>query len=359
MLTCLAIGLGSLISNAQSSTPAAGNQINDEPRWLTGLGLGEGIVINADNDNNRVDESIRFSIGKYNDGKNFTSEFTRGGMNLFGLGNKTFYDIKSTRGLDFLVNAGVENSEFAYQFRVQEKGIEQMIVEMSYKNGLAVRRVANFFGHAYFNEIADFKKHVKFNEGVEFDDNILVNSRINSGGPMIMRAGLQPASKTLGHFVFRDGANTEIARLQNGNLSLNNGGIISGSDITLWAGRFAGESKAVIIRSDENRIETKIQDGIITTDQVKLNVTTFPDYVFAEDYKLMPLKEVAQYIKANKHLPHMPTEAQVIAEGMNVGQINTILVEKVEELTLHTINQEEKIEQLMKKIEALEAVISK
>ncbi len=163
---------------------------------------------------------------------------------------------------------------------------------------------------------------------------------------------------------FRNSSNEEMAKVQDGDLFLrrigNSGGTISSNTALTFQpdNDNTGDDRIVFLNQRGNEM-TRIQDGVITTDQVRLNVTTFPDYVFAKDYQLMPLKEVAQYIKANKHLPNMPTEAEVVAEGMNVGQINTILVEKVEELTLHTINQEEKIEQLMKKIEALEAAMNK
>jgi hypothetical protein len=69
----------------------------------------------------------------------------------------------------------------------------------------------------------------------------------------------------------------------------------------------------------------------------------------------MPLLKVAQFIKKYKHLPNMPTEKEVVAQGMNVGQINTLLVEKVEELTLYTIDQETKISKQEKAIENLTA----
>ena len=70
------------------------------------------------------------------------------------------------------------------------------------------------------------------------------------------------------------------------------------------------------------------------------------------------------YIEENKHLPNMPSESEVVSNGMNVSQINTTLVEKIEELTLYTISQEEKLQSqdqkialLLKKIEALETSI--
>lgn len=104
----------------------------------------------------------------------------------------------------------------------------------------------------------------------------------------------------------------------------------------------------------QKNIETKnIKAQDIIANNVVLNVGSFPDYVFSEDYELMPLKEVATYIKKNKHLPNMPSEAEVLTKGMDVKQINTVLVEKVEELTLHTILQEQKINTLLNELKEM------
>jgi hypothetical protein len=70
----------------------------------------------------------------------------------------------------------------------------------------------------------------------------------------------------------------------------------------------------------------------------------WPDYVFSSEYKRMSLSEVEKYINTHKHLPGMPTAEEVEKEGIQVGDINTILVEKVEELTLHAIEHEKLIQ---------------
>lgn len=62
------------------------------------------------------------------------------------------------------------------------------------------------------------------------------------------------------------------------------------------------------------------------------------DYVFAENYTLRPLEEVASYIAANHSLPGMPSEVSVKSEGVDLAQFNVKLLEKVEELTLYMID---------------------
>lgn len=78
----------------------------------------------------------------------------------------------------------------------------------------------------------------------------------------------------------------------------------------------------------------------------------WPDYVFAPDYRLPPLAEVEQYVQANGHLPAIPTAATVQAEGQDVGHIQALLLQKVEELTLYLIA-------LRKENEALQARMTK
>jgi hypothetical protein len=64
----------------------------------------------------------------------------------------------------------------------------------------------------------------------------------------------------------------------------------------------------------------------------------------------MPLKELEQYILKNKHLPEVPTQNEISKDGMDVYEMNAILLKKVEELTLYVIEQQKQIEQLENKI---------
>lgn len=75
----------------------------------------------------------------------------------------------------------------------------------------------------------------------------------------------------------------------------------------------------------------------------------WPDYVFGENYKLMNLKELDAYVKANKHLPGVPSANEVEEQGdVDLGQMNAILLEKVEELTRYVIDLQKQIDELKK-----------
>jgi len=94
--------------------------------------------------------------------------------------------------------------------------------------------------------------------------------------------------------------------------------------------------------------------GIIHAKQVLISETGWADYVFAKDYQLPSLNEVKQYIDKNKHLPGIPTEKEVKENGVNLGDMQTKLLQKIEELTLYTIHQQEMIDKLNARIEQLE-----
>jgi len=85
---------------------------------------------------------------------------------------------------------------------------------------------------------------------------------------------------------------------------------------------------------------------------VDLNVLV-ADYVFKPNYKLMPLPEVEQFVKANSHLPEVPSAGEITKNGLSVGEMQNKLLQKVEELTLYAIQQNKKIETLEKEIKEL------
>ncbi len=113
-----------------------------------------------------------------------------------------------------------------------------------------------------------------------------------------------------------------------------------------------------LIGGNSARIATGYQlsvDGRIMAEEVTVqNSTAWPDYVFANDYKLLPLDELEASINKNKHLPNIPAASVIEKEGIKLGQMNTKLMEKVEELTLYIIELNKKNDALAKKVEQLE-----
>ena len=79
--------------------------------------------------------------------------------------------------------------------------------------------------------------------------------------------------------------------------------------------------------------------GTIRATEVKVE-TAWADFVFKPDYKLRTLSEVEQFIKVNNHLPEIPSEAEVKENGISVGEMNSKLLQKIEELTLYLIEKD-------------------
>ncbi|MTI19980.1 hypothetical protein E1176_03000 [Fulvivirga sp. RKSG066] len=89
--------------------------------------------------------------------------------------------------------------------------------------------------------------------------------------------------------------------------------------------------------------------GTIHAEEVLVNLTVEgPDYVFEEDYPLQELSDLENYLKANKHLPEVPSAKEMEKEGIKVGEMEMLLLKKVEELTLHIIKLEKRIKELEK-----------
>jgi hypothetical protein len=107
--------------------------------------------------------------------------------------------------------------------------------------------------------------------------------------------------------------------------------------------------------------------GTITPGDYKLNVwgrirahevvvnTSGADFVFESDYKLPTLTEVESFIKENRHLPDFVSAHEMNEKGLNVSEMQTKLLQKIEELTLYVIEQNKKIQSLDKKVRELEA----
>jgi hypothetical protein len=84
-------------------------------------------------------------------------------------------------------------------------------------------------------------------------------------------------------------------------------------------------------------------NGTIKAKEVIVDLTGWSDYVFADSYRLAPLSEVAAHIKARKHLPGIPSAAEVAAGGVSLGDMQARLLAKIEELTLHQIALEKRL----------------
>lgn len=99
-------------------------------------------------------------------------------------------------------------------------------------------------------------------------------------------------------------------------------------------------------------------DGKLVTKSFRITSLNWADYVFADDYKLKPLSEVEDYIKANNHLPSIPSATEIEGNGVNVGDMLQLHMEKIEELTLYLIEMKKQNDELSKEVKVLQTQIT-
>ncbi|MBN2890999.1 MAG: hypothetical protein JXL97_03955, partial [Bacteroidales bacterium] len=95
-------------------------------------------------------------------------------------------------------------------------------------------------------------------------------------------------------------------------------------------------------------------DGNIICEKVKVveNITG-ADFVFEESYYLPPITEIEEYIKENKHLPDVPSAQEMQENGLDLAEMDILLLQKIEELTLYIIEQNKKIQKQQNELEKL------
>ena len=99
-------------------------------------------------------------------------------------------------------------------------------------------------------------------------------------------------------------------------------------------------------------------DGLLRSRKIKVDQNNWAEYVFDMEYSLMPLKELEEYISTHKHLPRVPSQQTVLSEGVDLGEMNVILLEKIEELTLYVIEQNKEMESLKEDLENFKSLVT-
>lgn len=90
--------------------------------------------------------------------------------------------------------------------------------------------------------------------------------------------------------------------------------------------------------------------GEIEAEEIQVFTPLWSDFVFSDDYKLMNLEDLDKYINKNNHLPGIPTNSEISKNGISLGYMNSLLLQKIEELTLYIIDQNIKIKELEEEI---------
>lgn len=194
----------------------------------------------------------------------------------------------------------------------------------------------------------DYKLDVSGSVGLE-NDLLITSSRLNFGGAVNIintnKTGTGIASKWA---IFNTSGSNGNA-LQFWSYSNNTGPDFNG-----------GTNRFTITDAGNVGIGTNIPDekltvnGIIHAKEIKIDLTgPLADFVFKPSYQLMPLREVEMFVRNNNHLPGIPSASEVQTNGLNVGDMQNKLLQKIEELTLYVIEQGKTIESQHKEIEEL------
>ncbi|MDR2962156.1 MAG: hypothetical protein LBU90_00720 [Bacteroidales bacterium] len=137
---------------------------------------------------------------------------------------------------------------------------------------------------------------------------------------------------------------------------------VSGTKVeTSYSGYFTG-GKLVVMNGNvgigySNPTVPLDVNGIIRAHEVKICLSQGCDYVFENNYNLMPLSVLSTFVKTNKHLPEIAPAAEMESEGINVSEMNALLLKKIEELTLYIIHQQEELQKQNAEIELLKTKI--
>jgi len=183
-----------------------------------------------------------------------------------------------------------------------------------------------------------------------FDTYISVNaSPLTAGSPAILISddgGLVKAFKTDVNSVETLSILTNGDITTSGDITTNginaSSGIITVDDLT---------STNIYVKDASDDINFKVnQSGYVWAREINVTLENpFPDYVFDEEYELMDLDELELFISEYGHLPNMPTAEEVKEEGIELAEMNVLLVEKVEELTLYILELQKEIDALKQK----------
>ncbi|MBL7740735.1 MAG: hypothetical protein JNK14_16065 [Chitinophagaceae bacterium] len=153
--------------------------------------------------------------------------------------------------------------------------------------------------------------------------------------------------------VFSDaGVGASAIQVRNGNgyyadFGVEGAGIVSikSNNTVFLYGNSAGKVGIGTTSMADNNYKLFVETGIRTR-KVKVDQTVWADYVFYPGYILPPLKDVEDFIQKNKHLPDVPSAAEVEKNGLDLGENQATLLKKIEELTLYMIELNKKVEKL-------------
>lgn len=204
------------------------------------------------------------------------------------------------------------------------------------------------------NEIAQVAKTINLTAGRDIQlsgtDEIGIQSESIA---LTGKVGINTANTTNGYALAVDGGLLSMGRFK----------VNSEETIEITA-KEGAHYKPILLRGNvgintdrvANGYVLSVNGGVIAEKVMIKYHTEWPDYVFESGYNLMPMHDLRTFVTQNKHLPEVPSAAE-IENGLDVGQLQGILLKKIEELTLYTLQLQEQVERQQAEIEELKGKI--
>ncbi|MBL7899370.1 MAG: hypothetical protein JNJ99_12605 [Crocinitomicaceae bacterium] len=161
----------------------------------------------------------------------------------------------------------------------------------------------------------------------------------------------QSATQDLIQLGIKFGSDLQILRFNitnKGAVTVNNGGNQPSMTIQNGSGH-----ALVIYNNGGTKILQVENNGLLRTRELRIDATTWADFVFEESYDLPELNQVAAFIEENHRLPGVPSSEEIKENGINVAEMHTLQMQKIEELTLYMIEMNQKMEELQSEVSRL------
>jgi hypothetical protein len=180
----------------------------------------------------------------------------------------------------------------------------------------------------------------------------VAGSFYTGNGTLLMRPG--DAANEGGEVILLGASTHPNFHMDNfsGRLRFFNGSV--GEIINMFSNGHVGIANRLSIGTYTTGNYKLVVEGKVGAREVVVTTAPWADYVFASNYKLRPLSEVARFIEENKHLPEVPTAAEVAKNGNSLAETDALLLRKIEELTLYAIEQHKQLQELKAQNQALQ-----
>ena len=210
-----------------------------------------------------------------------------------------------------------------------------------YRYGITqIRPTSN--GNPYV-QIKNNEIFVRKSYGTEYPENYVSITPTNIVGSKGVYAPTSVSNIGQGQFLFKNIASDGHTEIQ---FKLNSSGkLITDGDIQC-AGLIATNKLAVNGANTSNTYKLAVNSGILCEELKVMADVPSSDFVFEANYNLKPLSEVEAFVTENKHLPDVPSAKEFKENGYKVGEMDNLLLQKIEELTLYIIDLQKQIEEL-------------